>query len=382
VSVKWFLGKAWEIPSVREVVGEMFDDSVCRRVWFSRTNHFMKTPSLFPVVAFGFAVFTGFSAMAADAPDSKDHPMLKRIEKSEIIWSKVSAFDEMSIALEKVEFDYNNEALKPSKEQKVEGARTTLYYVLPGDVSTLEAVRQYEADLKGAGFATLFTAANDELDDGFNRFVTKFYPAAKKDDQLQYLHEFNHDEERYAVLSGKGKAGNDVYVSLYAFILKDVSTGFDKLVERHGLAVGQTVVRVDVLETKAMEARMTVVKADEIQETIENTGRIAIYGVYFDTDKAVLKPDSAESLAEMAKAIKENGGRYLIVGHTDSQGDYSHNQTLSQKRAAAVTAALVGQHGVPSDSVVPVGVGMAAPVAPNSDDEGRAKNRRVEMVKM
>jgi outer membrane protein OmpA-like peptidoglycan-associated protein len=173
-----------------------------------------------------------------------------------------------------------------------------------------------------------------------------------------------------------------VYVSLYAFILKDVSTGFDKLVERHGLAVGQTVVRVDVLETKAMEARMTVVKADEIQETIENTGRIAIYGVYFDTDKAVLKPDSAESLAEMAKAIKENGGRYLIVGHTDSQGDYSHNQTLSQKRAAAVTAALVGQHGVPSDSVVPVGVGMAAPVAPNSDDDGRAKNRRVEMVKM
>jgi CRISPR-associated protein Cas2 len=77
--------------------------------------------------------------MGADAPGSKDHPLLKRIEKSEIIWSKVSAFDEMSIALEKVEFDYNKEALKPSKEQKLEGARTILYYVLPGDVSTLEA---------------------------------------------------------------------------------------------------------------------------------------------------------------------------------------------------------------------------------------------------
>lgn len=320
--------------------------------------------------------------LAADAPGLKDHPDFKRIEGSEIIWGKVSKFDEMSIALEKIQFDYDKQDFKPTKQEKVEGAHTTLYYKLPGDAGTLEAVRQYQEDLKPAGFTTLFTAANDELDDGYNRFVTRIFPTAPKTDQLQYLHEFNHDEQRYAVLKGKGKAGNEIYVSIYAFVLNDVTSGFDKLVDGHQLQKGETVVRVDILETKGMDARMAVVKAAEITSTIAATGRIAIYGVYFDTDKAELKPESDEALAEMAKAIKEDGGRYLIVGHTDNQGDFSYNQTLSQKRAEAVTAALARQHGIPAASIRAVGVGMSAPVAPNSDETGRGKNRRVEIVKM
>jgi OOP family OmpA-OmpF porin len=319
---------------------------------------------------------------AADEPGTKDHPDFKRIAGSEIIWGKVTKFDEMTIALEKVQFDYDKSDFKPTKVEKLEGAHTTLYYKAPGDAATLEVIRQYQEDLKPAGYTTLFTAANDDLDDGYNRFVQQIFPAAKKTDQLQYLHEFNKDEQRYAVLKGKGKSGNDIYISLYAFVLADVSTGFAKLVENHHLEKGQTVVRVDILETKPMETRMAVVKAEEITTTIAATGRIAIYGVYFDTDKAELKPESGDSLAEMAKAIKDDGGRYLIVGHTDNQGEYAHNQTLSQKRAQAVTAALSKQYGIPAASIIAVGVGMAAPVAPNADETGRSKNRRVEIVKM
>lgn len=340
----------------------------------------MKIPSLKVAVPGLLAAFA--TLQAADVPGAKDHPLLKRVENSEIIWSKVAKFDEMTLALEKIQFDYDKQVFKATKQEKLEGAHTVLYYKLPGDVSTLEAVRQYEADLKPAGFTTLFTAANTDLDDGYNRFVTQIFPTAISTEPLYSLHTFNHDEQRYAVLKGKGKQGNDVYLSLYAFVLSDIGTGLDKLVEDHQLAKGQTVVRVDVLESKAMDARMTVVKAAEIQQTIASTGRIAIYGVYFDTDKAELQADSAEALAEMAKAIKEDGGRYLIVGHTDNQGEYSHNQALSQKRAAAVTTALTGQHGVAAASVVPVGVGMAAPVAPNTEESGRARNRRVEIVKM
>ncbi|MES2594109.1 MAG: OmpA family protein [Verrucomicrobiota bacterium] len=321
---------------------------------------------------------------AADEPGTKDSPIVKRITGSEIIWGKTAKFDEMTLALEKIEFDYSTTKYKDTKTQKVEGERTTLYYKLPGDVSTLEAVRQYQEDLKPAGFETLFTAANDELDDGYNRFVTQIFPNALKTEQLQYLHEFNHDEQRYAALKGKNKQGADVYVTLYAFILKDeAGTGYEKLVENHGLKKGITVVRVDVLETKAMETRMTVVKSAEIEDTISKTGRIAIYGVYFDTDKADIKPESSDSLAEMAKAILAGGGKkFLIVGHTDNQGSLEHNQALSQKRAAAVTSALTGKYDVPAASVIPVGVGMAAPVAPNTDDAGRSKNRRVEIVAM
>lgn len=322
------------------------------------------------------------TASAADAPGTKDHPLLKRVEGSEIIWGKFSKFDEMKVALEKIEFDYDGQVFKPTKQQSLEGVHTVLYYRLPGDVSTLEAVRQYEQDLKAAEFTTLFTAANDSLDDGYNRFVQQIFPTALKTGQIGSMHEFNHDEQRYAVLKGKGKDGGEIYVTLYAFILNDVSVGFNDLVEAHKLDKGQTVVRVDILEAKPMEARMTVVKADEITSTIAATGRIAIYGVHFDTDKADLKPDSTESLDEMAKAIRTGGGRYLIVGHTDNQGEFGYNQTLSQKRAAAVTAALSSRYNIPAADLIPVGVGMSAPVASNTDEAGRAKNRRVEIVKM
>jgi len=336
-------------------------------------------PFLFPVLLAAISPL----ASAADAKGAADHPSVKRITGSEIIWSKVSKFDEMTVALEKIQYDYGTSAFKPTKKEKVEGAHTTLYYKLPGDTSTLEAIRQYQEDLKPGGFATLFTAANDELDDGYNRFVSEIFPAAKKTEGLGYLHEFNHDEQRYAALKATGSNGGDTYVTLYAFVIRDDSTGFDALKKAHDLKKGNTIVRVDVLETKAMEARMTVVKAAEIEDTITKNGRIAIYGVYFDTDKSEIKDESAESLKEMASAIKSAGGKkFMIVGHTDNQGDFGHNQTLSQKRAAAVTSALTSKYGVPSGNVIPVGVGMAAPVAPNTDDAGRAKNRRVEIVAM
>ncbi|WAC21249.1 OmpA family protein [Luteolibacter sp. SL250] len=327
-------------------------------------------------------IFISPLALAKDAAGSKDHPDFKRITGSEIIWHKASKFDELNIALERVEFDYDKQAFKKTKRDKAEGQLTTLYYKLPADSTTLEAVRQYEAELKPAGYETLFTAENDKLDDGYGRFVEQTFPIAKKTGQLQYLHEFNKDEQRYSILKGKGKEGNAIYVSVYAFRLDDVNTGFDKLVEGHKLEKGNVVARVDILETKAMDTRMTAVKAEEITSSIDTEGRIAIYGVFFDTDKSDIKPESAESLAEMAKAISAGKGTYLIVGHTDNQGDLNYNQTLSLKRATAVTAALTGEYKIPADRVIPVGVGMAAPLAPNTDDKGRAKNRRVEIVKM
>ncbi len=340
----------------------------------------MKIPFLLAVAA--TAIMSTAILTAKDAAGSKDHADFKRIEGSEIIWYKYAKFDELNIALEKIQFDYDKQGFKDTKRAKAEGGMTTIYYKIPGDASTLEVVRQYEADLKPAGYETLFTAENDKLDDGYNRFVEQIFPTAKKTDQLQYLHEFNHEEQRYAVLKGKGKGGNDIYVSIYAFVLNDVSTGFSKLKENHKLEKGQTVVRVDILETKSMEGRMTVVKSDEITSSIESTGRIAIYGVYFDTDKADIKPESADSIAEIAKAITSGKGTYLIVGHTDNQGDLNYNQTLSLKRATAVTAALTSEYKIPAERVLPVGVGMAAPLAPNADEKGRAKNRRVEIVKM
>jgi OmpA-OmpF porin, OOP family len=114
---------------------------------------------------------------------------------------------------------------------------------------------------------------------------------------------------------------------------------------------------------------------------ISTTGHAAVYGVYFDTDKAEIKPESGPALVEMAKLLKNNAAlNVFIVGHTDNTGTFEHNMKLSLDRAAAVVNALVSKHGIATARLRPMGVASLAPVMSNLTEEGRAKNRRVELV--
>jgi outer membrane protein OmpA-like peptidoglycan-associated protein len=141
-----------------------------------------------------------------------------------------------------------------------------------------------------------------------------------------------------------------------------------------------TAISHKIVRVKAMEQTI-VVSADQIAKDIGSGGKVVFYGIYFDTDKATIKPESGPTLAEMAKWLKANGStKVYIVGHTDMQGGHDHNVRLSRDRAASVVAALAGQHGIAKDRLAPDGAGPLAPVASNADEAGRAKNRRVEMV--
>jgi OmpA-OmpF porin, OOP family len=320
--------------------------------------------------------------LAADVAGSKDDPSLKRIEGSEILYYKASKFDAAIFALEKVEFDYGAQALKDSKVLRAEGPRTIIYYKLPPETTTLEGIRQYEAELKAKGYERLFEGSGDDLDNGYNRFVTRIYPEVKGNERLYYVHDFNHDDKRYALYKLTGAEGA-IYVSLYAFAINDYSGIGAESQKLKGVEVGRVLLRVDILREGAMKERMVVVKADEISSTINKTGRIAIYGIFFDFDKAEIKSESAATLTEIATMLKgATGKKFLIVGHTDNQGGLEYNSSLSKRRAEAVVNALKKQYGVNSEMIVPVGVGMVAPVAPNTDESGRAKNRRVEVVAM
>ena len=135
-----------------------------------------------------------------------------------------------------------------------------------------------------------------------------------------------------------------------------------------------------IVRVAAME-QSVVVSAEQIAKAMGDEGKVVFYGIYFDTDKATLKAESAPTLVEMAKWLTTNAGaKVFIVGHTDMQGALERNQKLSRDRAAAVIAALVKEHGIKADRMVADGVGPLAPVASNADETGRAKNRRVEMV--
>ena len=126
---------------------------------------------------------------------------------------------------------------------------------------------------------------------------------------------------------------------------------------------------------------MVTVSAKELASEIGAAGHVAVYGVYFDTDKAEIKPESAPALQEMAKLLEQQPRLDVaIVGHTDNVGTMEHNLMLSERRAAAVMKYLTSQHQVSAARLLPKGVGPLAPVASNTTEEGRSKNRRVELV--
>ena len=128
---------------------------------------------------------------------------------------------------------------------------------------------------------------------------------------------------------------------------------------------------------------MVVVKASDMAKQIDASGRIALYGLFFDTDKAEVKPESNPTLTEIAALLNSNPKlSILIVGHTDNQGAYDYNLDLSRRRADAVVKALVAGFKADGRRLRPAGVGMLAPAAPNDAEDGRAKNRRVEIVKL
>jgi outer membrane protein OmpA-like peptidoglycan-associated protein len=129
----------------------------------------------------------------------------------------------------------------------------------------------------------------------------------------------------------------------------------------------------------AIENKM--VDAGAMAKGLREQGRIALYGIYFDTDKAVLKAESRPTLDEIAKLLRAQPQlNVVIVGHTDSQGNYDHNMDLSRRRAEAVAAELTKSYRIAATRLRTAGVGFLAPIGSNATDDGRALNRRVELV--
>ena len=135
-----------------------------------------------------------------------------------------------------------------------------------------------------------------------------------------------------------------------------------------------------VVEKKALEVTAKLVPAEAMKNALDTAGHVALY-VNFDTDKAIVKPDSQPTIAEVAKLLASDAALKLTIeGHTDDAGTPAHNLTLSQGRANAVMGSLIAQ-GVDPARLQAKGFGQTRPIADNGNDDGRAKNRRVELVK-
>lgn len=139
--------------------------------------------------------------------------------------------------------------------------------------------------------------------------------------------------------------------------------------------------QLTIVERAAM-AQEVKASAEVFRAGLAATGHVEVPGIYFDTGRATLEPESAAAIGEIAKLLAaEPGLKVFVVGHTDTVAAVELNLRLSQERAAAVVQALVTKHGVAPSRLRAHGVGPFAPVASNDAEEGRAKNRRVELVK-
>lgn len=136
--------------------------------------------------------------------------------------------------------------------------------------------------------------------------------------------------------------------------------------------------RVEILEVESMQQAVTI----NLEEAIEKDGKVALYGILFDVGKSDIKPESDIALKQITDYLTQNPAvKIIVVGHTDNTGSYTSNITLSKARAESIKNYLITKGKIDATRLMSEGVGSLCPVTTNTTTEGKALNRRVEIVK-
>lgn len=282
------------------------------------------------------------STLAADAAGAVDHPLIGRFDGSEIAHYDAKEFDEYKIWTAK----------PPAEPKKVEGVTTRIAYRMPKGVSMAGVTRNFRKGLEAKGFKLDWECETNDCGGGDLIFATDLFG-------IPYMGR-NRFDYRYLTAS-QAVDGSEVYATVV------ISDG-DPI---------QT--QVTVVETAKMEDKM--IDAKGIAKGVLEDGRVALYGIQFDYDKAEIKPESTPTLTEIAGFMTDQPAlEIVIVGHTDNQGSMDYNLDLSHRRASAVRQALIDQFHIAAGRMTAAGAGFLAPVAPNTTEAGRALNRRVEII--
>lgn len=226
------------------------------------------------------------------------------------------------------------------------------------NVSSLKVYENYKAALENAGF----------------NFISQC--------ELQQC----GTEEQAKTLGGKVSLERDVYnwyrKPYYLLAKKALPTGNVYAAIFIGAYESQVGLQQIIVEEKQVQTGLVTVNADQLKQQIDAEGKALIYGIYFDTGKAEIKPESKPTLDAIAELLKRNGDLLLyVVGHTDDTGNGINNVSLSKQRADSVVSALVKNYQIAASRLQSQGVGPYAPASNNTSEAGKQKNRRVELVK-
>ncbi|MEW8475254.1 MAG: DUF4892 domain-containing protein [Candidatus Thiodiazotropha endolucinida] len=281
---------------------------------------------------------------AADVNGSADYPLISRFPGSSIKEYRFTEFDEFTLP---TGVDY-------STKREVEGKVTEIRYTSEPGNSPAQVFRSYVMALEEAGYTDLYMCKQQQCGTGIKLTLGKF--------------------------NGPGVLGDDCRYKA-AHLVRDVGDMFVSLLVCDWWDTDLVATFLDVIEAEPLEGGLITISAEQLQEDILQEGHTALYGVYFDTNKADLKPASKPTLDEVSRLLHDNADlKILVVGHTDNAGELAYNVSLSKRRAQAVINALVDGYGIDAGRLHAFGAGMYAPVASNSSEKGRALNRRVELV--
>ncbi len=286
-----------------------------------------------------------------DAEGTSDIPYISRFKGSWILWQQVKNFDRYYIL-----------TVKDNKIDKyqVEGKILRTQYGTTEEHSVFEIFKSYEQALKAAGYEILLTL--DEKNCGVN------------------LQELLYNGEFSGLNALPREATKPDYQNEFTyFVAKNDIDDRDVYIVGFIVAWGKPLITIDVIEVQSMQEDLVTAKL--LGERIGKKGHIALKGIYFETGKAVLSKRSAAALKNISTYLNSHRDKkFFIVGHTDNTGDFELNMALSKERAKAVIKELVSNYGVDPGQLKAYGVANLSPVSTNLNEEGRARNRRVEIV--
>jgi OmpA-OmpF porin, OOP family len=315
-------------------------------------------------LAMQFGIYQNASSQYKEKPGVVDHPAVSRFAES------------ILTNYGKVNFDRVEFALQSGKKEAVEGIVSSYFYLAPKEKSSVEVFRSYKSAFESGGYKILVACEEErkcqdqELfahaqrwTNQSNTFIGGYNPTTSMDGGGGYPPRF---------LVAQLSSSNGVLTVLVT--VKSPNSA-------HQAAGVGAPFFVQVVETKAMQAGQVVVSLDVLAKTLGSEGKIALYGVYFDTGKAIVRQESKAQIDEIGKMLSAKKAlKVHIVGHTDNDGTVEANLILSKKRAEAVVAELTKIFRIEPSRLTAHGVASLNPVSTNATEIGKSKNRRVEIV--
>lgn len=307
-----------------------------------------------------------YAQRTSDVENSKDHPLISRFDGAIIEFYKETKFGTYKIPLDE------NGKLNYNKPMILKGKVTRIQYSIPIDNNPEYVLHNYSEACNGASFTILTALTNEQLGVGERSqdWNSRYYGSgdayfynALNNEKYGMHHDIPNWKANQAYIVAKAEKGDKhIYFAIY-------------VVDHDNF----TLIIQDVIEVSAPKTGM--VTAEKLSKGIAANGHIAVYGIHFEIGNSNIKAESGNSLTLIADYLKSvEGKKFFIVGHTDNTGLLAENMKLSESRAKSVMDKLVNDYSINPSQLVSYGVSSLAPIASNQTDEGKAKNRRVEIV--